>query len=40
MKKIGMTNARENFGHPNLPFGDPLREHVLYKITRSQWENV
>ena len=40
MKKIGMIDARENFNHPNLPFGDPLREHVLYRIARSQWENV
>jgi RimJ/RimL family protein N-acetyltransferase len=33
MQKIGMThNAAEDFEHPNLPVGDPLRHHVLYRL--------
>ena len=32
MEKIGMThNASEDFDHPNLPEGHPLRRHVLYR---------
>ena len=26
-----------DFEHPLLPAGDPLRPHVLYRITRAQW---
>ncbi|MDF0750935.1 GNAT family N-acetyltransferase [Marinobacter sp. 71-i] len=37
MKKIGMSYA-SNFMHPDLESSDPLCEHVLYKISRSQWE--
>lgn len=38
MKKLGMTYA-SNFMHPELDPSNPLCEHVLYKINRSQWEN-
>ena len=32
MEKIGMTyNPRDNFLHPNIEEGDPLRPHVLYR---------
>ena len=35
MEKIGMTrNAADDFEHPQLPAGHPLRAHVLYRITR------
>ncbi len=37
MQRLGMTNTGENFEHPLVPEGDRLREHVLYKITRSDW---
>jgi RimJ/RimL family protein N-acetyltransferase len=34
MAKLGMTHdATENFDHPGLPAGDPLRRHVLYRLT-------
>jgi RimJ/RimL family protein N-acetyltransferase len=34
MEKIGMTrNAAEDFDHPRMPEGHPLRRHVLYRIT-------
>jgi RimJ/RimL family protein N-acetyltransferase len=35
MEKIGMTHdASEDFDHPNLPEGHPLRRHVLYRLRR------
>ncbi len=35
MEKIGMTRAPEDdFHHPKLPEGHPLRPHVLYRISR------
>jgi RimJ/RimL family protein N-acetyltransferase len=33
MEKIGMThNPADDFDHPNLPEGHPLRRHVLYRL--------
>ena len=33
MQKIGMTrNTADDFEHPNLPAGHPLRRHVLYRL--------
>ncbi|WP_420156143.1 GNAT family N-acetyltransferase [Siphonobacter sp.] len=37
MQRLGMQPG-ENFEHPKLPVGHSLREHVLYRITRSQFE--
>jgi RimJ/RimL family protein N-acetyltransferase len=37
MKRLGMIKEPENFEHPALPVGHKLREHVLYKIHKSQW---
>jgi ribosomal-protein-alanine N-acetyltransferase len=37
MQKIGMCNAQQNFAHPRVEAGSPLREHVLYKINRREW---
>jgi RimJ/RimL family protein N-acetyltransferase len=35
MLRLGMTrNPDEDFDHPHLPEGDPLRRHVLYRINR------
>lgn len=32
MEKLGMTrNPDDDFDHPNLPHGHPLRPHVLYR---------
>ena len=40
MAKLGMTHdAAENFDHPKLPAGHPLRRHVLYRLTREKWVN-
>lgn len=36
MEKLGMTCDRaEDFDHPNVPVGSPLRRHVLYRLKRS-----
>ena len=38
MQAIGMTtDPADDFDHPNLPEGHPLRRHVLYRISRQQW---
>jgi RimJ/RimL family protein N-acetyltransferase len=35
MEKIGMAHdPRDDFDHPALPEGHPLRRHVLYRLTR------
>jgi RimJ/RimL family protein N-acetyltransferase len=35
MEKIGMTHdPSEDFNHPQLPVGHPLRRHVLYRLGR------
>ncbi len=38
MQRLGMINTQENFYHPMLDAKHPLAEHVLYKITRQQWQ--
>ena len=36
MEKLGMRrDAAEDFDHPNLPEGHPLRRHVLYRVRRA-----
>lgn len=37
MEKIGMSYI-DNFDHPGLPDNDPLQRHVLYCITRPEWD--
>jgi RimJ/RimL family protein N-acetyltransferase len=38
MEKLGMTHdASEDFDHPELPEGHPLRRHVLYRLSRDAW---
>lgn len=38
MERLGMQrDAAEDFLHPLLPAGDPLRPHVLYRLTREAW---
>ena len=35
MEKLGMTyDSRDDFDHPRLPEGHPLRRHVLYRLSR------
>lgn len=38
MRRLGMTrDPAEDFDHPRLPEGHPLRRHVLYRLSRSSW---
>jgi len=39
MERLNMVDTENNFDHPIIPEGHPLREHVLYKITACQWKN-
>jgi RimJ/RimL family protein N-acetyltransferase len=35
MERLGMTRQRhEDFAHPAVPEGDPLRPHIVYRIAR------
>ncbi|GAA1592183.1 GNAT family N-acetyltransferase [Kribbella sancticallisti] len=39
MERIGMTHDEaDDFDHPRLEKGHRLERHVLYRITRAQWE--
>lgn len=40
MKRLGMENTNSNFNHPLVPNSSELCEHVLYKITRKQWQEI
>ena len=41
MERIGMTHdAADDFDHPGLPVGSPLRRHVRYRITRAAWDST
>ncbi len=40
MQRIGMSDTQENFYHPMLDANHRLAEHVLYKITRQQWQKI
>ena len=38
MQRIGLTHdPADDFDHPLLPSDDPLKRHVLYRLTREQW---
>jgi len=40
MEKLGMTHdPADDFDHPRLPAGHPLRHHVLYRLNRSVWNS-
>jgi len=39
MDKIGLRrDADGDFDHPGVPDGNPLRPHVLYRLTRDDWQ--
>jgi RimJ/RimL family protein N-acetyltransferase len=38
MERIGMRDSHEDFEHPGVPEGHPLRLHCLYRISREAWE--
>jgi ribosomal-protein-alanine N-acetyltransferase len=38
MEKLGMSyTAADDFDHPRVPEGHPLRHQVLYRLTRDRW---
>lgn len=38
MERIGMHyNPGDDFDHPKLPEGHPLRKHVLYRLNQEEW---
>jgi len=38
MQRIGMTHdPGDDFDHPRMPEGHPLRRHVLYRMPRARW---
>jgi len=38
MRKLGMTrDPMDDFDHPLIPAGHPLRRHVLYRLKRENW---
>ena len=38
MAKLGMSHdCTEDFDRPGIPEGNPLRRHVLYRLTRDAW---
>ena len=39
MERVGMSNANEDFDHPNpaLPEGSTLKRHCLYRLSRERW---
>jgi predicted N-acetyltransferase YhbS len=38
MERLGMTHdPRNDFDHPRLPVGHPLRHHLLYELSAKRW---
>ena len=38
MRRLGMhTDPAEDFDHPRVPEGHPVRRHVLYRLTADEW---
>jgi ribosomal-protein-alanine N-acetyltransferase len=41
MERIGMTHdPGDDFDHPRVPDGNPMKRHVLYRIDRARWEEM
>jgi len=39
MERLGMRrDPADDFDHPDIPAGHPMRRHVLYRLTRRAWE--
>ncbi|MBA2382250.1 MAG: GNAT family N-acetyltransferase [Chloroflexi bacterium] len=40
MERLGLRrDPADDFDHPNLPEGHPIRRHVLYRLSRSDWRD-
>jgi|SRR5450631_3574730 RimJ/RimL family protein N-acetyltransferase len=41
MEKLGMTHdPNDDFDHPLLPNGHPLRRHILYRLSNVAWQQA
>jgi len=41
MERLGLRRSpADDFDHPGLPAGHPLRRHVLYRLDRAAWQRV
>ncbi len=41
MERMGMRHdPKDDFDHPKLPVGHPLRRHVLYRLKHREWNTV
>lgn len=41
MHKLGMTHScDDDFNHPRIPDGHPLKRHVLYRLTSERWHEL
>jgi ribosomal-protein-alanine N-acetyltransferase len=41
MHKLGMTyDPADDFDHPRVPDGHPLKRHVLYRLTAQRWHSM
>jgi RimJ/RimL family protein N-acetyltransferase len=41
MERIGRTrDPADDFDHPRVPDGSPLKRHVLYRIDRTRWQTL
>jgi RimJ/RimL family protein N-acetyltransferase len=41
MQRLGMTRAEaDDFEHPRVPEGHPLRPHVLYRMDATRWATL
>jgi len=39
MERIGMSrDPADDFDHPSIPVGHPLRPHVMYRLRREEWQ--
>ena len=38
MNRLGMRDTGQTFEHPEVPVGNALRKHCLYRILREQWQ--
>ena len=39
MERLGMNLAADTFEHPIVPAGHILREHILYRLSREEWQS-
>jgi RimJ/RimL family protein N-acetyltransferase len=40
MERLGMLYTGETFEHPDVPVGNALRKHCLYRLSRELWQAI